>query len=371
VTATDDDRHRSGGPTAPPAVGVRLPWPSVPVGLRHAVEQHLGAPVADAVTQPGGFSPGVAVRLRLTDGTRAFVKAVGARPHPDSADIHRAEARIAAALPAGTPAPRLLGYLDQDGWVVLIFEDIDGVMPSQPWIWSELERVLHAVGDLATALTPTPIDAPTVAARFGDALTGWQHLRDARDGGHDDLAGLDPWARRHLSGLAALEASWQDAAEGDSLVHTDLRADNLLLTDDRVVVVDWPWACTAAPWFDLLAMLPSVHMQGGPPPETLFDNHPVARQADPTPSPPSWSPWPDTSYGRAASPLPQACPHCANSKPPKPARHWHGCAPEPAGDSAEDRPAITIRMCYYARSGSSPHCGYHRFTQCTPDSSSR
>jgi hypothetical protein len=28
-------------------------------------------------------------------------------------------------------------------------------------------------------------------------------------------------------------------------------------------------------------MLPSVHMQGGPPPETLFDNHPVARQADP------------------------------------------------------------------------------------------
>ena len=35
-------------------------------------------------------------------------------------------------------------------------------------------------------------------------------------------------------------------------VHADLRADNILLTADRVVVVDWPWACLAAPWFDLV-----------------------------------------------------------------------------------------------------------------------
>jgi hypothetical protein len=54
-----------------------------------------------------------------------------------------------------------------------------------------------------------------------------------------------------------------------------------LLTRDRVLIVDWPWACVAAPWFDLLAMLPSVRMQGGPPPESLFDDHPVAKNADP------------------------------------------------------------------------------------------
>ena len=52
--------------------------------------------------------------------------------------------------------------------------------------------------------------------------------------------------------------NWEAAAEGPTLVHADLRADNDLLTGDRVVVVDWPWACLAAPWFDLVAMLPSV-----------------------------------------------------------------------------------------------------------------
>jgi aminoglycoside phosphotransferase (APT) family kinase protein len=64
-------------------------------------------------------------------------------------------------------------------------------------------------------------------------------------------------------------------------VHGDIRADNLLLTPTRVFVVDWPWACLAQPWLDLLGMLPSVRMQGGPPPGTLFDDHPVARDADP------------------------------------------------------------------------------------------
>src|SRR5580698_1371762 len=103
--------------TPPPAEGKRLPWTDIPAQLRAEVERQLGAPVVEAVTQRGGFSPGVAARLLLADGRRAFVKAVGDL-NPDSPRIHRAEARIAAALPASAPAPRLLGFLDADGWVV-------------------------------------------------------------------------------------------------------------------------------------------------------------------------------------------------------------------------------------------------------------
>jgi aminoglycoside phosphotransferase (APT) family kinase protein len=68
---------------------------------------------------------------------------------------------------------------------------------------------------------------------------------------------------------------------GDSLVHADLRADNLLLAGDRVWVVDWPWACLAQPWFDLLGMLPSVVMQGGPPAARIAAEHPVFADAEP------------------------------------------------------------------------------------------
>jgi len=221
----------------PPAAGMRLAWPSVPAGLRQAVEHRLGGRVVEAVTQPGGFSPGAAARLKTATGKRAFVKAVGPVPNPESPDIHRAEARIAASLPEGTPAPRLLGFFDRDGWVVLMFEDIEGHLPAQPWVADELALVLRAVAELAVALTPAPIDAPTVADRFGEEFQGWRRLAEAGRRGDDNLAGLDPWARRHLVDLAALETGWDAAAEGASLVHADLRADNLLLTGDRVVEV--------------------------------------------------------------------------------------------------------------------------------------
>ena len=59
-------------------------------------------------------------------------------------------------------------------------------------------------------------------------------------------------------------------AAGHSLVHFDLRADNLLLAGDRVYVVDWPWARLGPAWVDWVAMAPSVAMQGGPDPESFL-----------------------------------------------------------------------------------------------------
>jgi aminoglycoside phosphotransferase (APT) family kinase protein len=263
--------------TVPPAEGRRLPWSAIPAQLRATVEAQLGGRVVEAVTQPGGFSPGVAARLRLDDGRRAFVKAVG-DINPKSPGIHRAEAGIAAALPPRTPAPRLLGCIDADGWVILMLEDIEGRTPAIPWLAAELDRVLAAMADLATALTPAPIDAPEVATRFATLGRGWREMAQTWPA---SAAWLDPWAARHLNELVALESEWATAASGPTLTHADIRADNILLTPDRVVFVDWPWACLAAPWFDLVAMLPSVAMQGGPRPEEILARHPVARNADP------------------------------------------------------------------------------------------
>jgi aminoglycoside phosphotransferase (APT) family kinase protein len=195
--------------------------------------------------------------------------------------MHRAEARVAAALPASAPVPRLLDSWDEDGWVVLLFEEVDGVPPAQPWRPDELRRVLDAVTVLSEQLTPSPIEVPTVAEQFGDTLRGWRRLHRDRSEGRDDCADLDPWVLARLPELAELEAQWEDAATGSTLAHGDLRADNLLLAEHRVMVVDWPWACTSNGWFDLLGMLPSVQMHGGPPAAEVFDAHPVAAGADP------------------------------------------------------------------------------------------
>ncbi|NUS16624.1 MAG: aminoglycoside phosphotransferase family protein [Streptomyces sp.] len=277
---TDDVQARA--LAAPPAEGVRTPWSAVPPAVRAAVEGHLGSPVAEARTQSAGFSPGVAARLTLEDGRRAFVKAVSEAQNPESPGIYRDEVRIARALPAGVPAPRLLADVEQDGWVALLFEDVEGRLPAQPWEPAELDLVLDAVGGLAERLTPGPVAAPPVAEKQDAAFRGWRTLAADHAAGTDDLAGLDPWAARRLPLLAELESGWARGAAGDTLAHSDLRADNVLLTPDgRVVVVDWPWACRAAPWYDLLLMLPSVHMQGGPPPERVFARHKVAAGTDP------------------------------------------------------------------------------------------
>jgi aminoglycoside phosphotransferase (APT) family kinase protein len=259
----------------PPAEGARLPWESLPPEVRGAVERELGSRVARAVTQPGGFSPGVAARLELQDGRRVFVKAVGPEPNPDSPELHRREALVAAALPPATPAPQFLFAHDEEGWVALVFEHVEGREPELPWREDELERVLAAVTDLAEALTPPPLEATPAAEALDDLLHGWRTL--AAEG----AAGIDPWAAEQLAELAALEARWPEAAAGSTLLHCDVRADNILLTPNRVVFVDWPHVCVGAEWLDLLLFLPSVAMQGGPPPWEVFEAHPLGREAPP------------------------------------------------------------------------------------------
>ena len=80
---------------------------------------------------------------------------------------------------------------------------------------------------------------------------------------------------RHLERLAALETGAVAAVAGDTLLHFDTRADNLILAPDRVYVVDWPQACVGAAWVDLTGLAPSVAMQGGPQPEELLAGYPA------------------------------------------------------------------------------------------------
>lgn len=265
--------------SAPPAEGARVDWLDVPEPMRTAIEGVCGAAVIEARTQPGGFSPGVAARVRCEDGARWFVKAASAEINADAPRMHRQEATVLADLDplilAGhLPVPRLRGTAEQGPWFALVVDDVDGRQPVVPWQDHELDLVLAALDRLARALTPAPAaimsTAPAIAEYLGDDFTGWRTL--ARTPGDDRL---DPWSRAHLAELASLEATWTTHAAGDTLLHADIRADNLLITGDRaasdgVMVVDWPHACRGAAFLDLVCFAPSVAMQGGPAPAELL-----------------------------------------------------------------------------------------------------
>lgn len=265
--------------SAPPAEGARVGWHDVPEPVREAIESVCGSPVIAAVSQRGGFSPGVAARVRCGDGGRWFVKAVSAAFNSESPQFHRREARVLADLgpliAAGrVPAPRLRGTVALGPWFALVVDDVDGSQPALPWRDDQLASVVAAIDRLHEALTPAPVRVPAVAECFETDFTGWRTLASAPENER-----LDPWSRAHLAELADLEATWAVHAAGDTVLHADIRADNLLLADGGVTFVDWPHACRGAAFVDLVLSAPSVAMQGGPEPAAFLAMSRAGREA--------------------------------------------------------------------------------------------
>ena len=260
------------GNAGPAAEGVRVAWESLPADLQDGIERICGAAVLRADSQPGGFSPGVAARLTCADGSRWFVKAVSAETNAVSQGMHRREAEVLRGLDpliaAGQlAAPRLRGILDQPPWMALVLADVAGGHPALPWQAAELAAVLAALDRLAETLTPAPMAITSLAQQFGAGFTGWRTM--AAWAGRD-LDQLDRWSLDHLDLLVELERTWPAHAEGSTLVHADIRADNVLLTSDGPVILDWPHACVGAAFTDLVFLAPSVAMQGGPEPAELL-----------------------------------------------------------------------------------------------------
>ncbi len=251
--------------------GNRLAWEDVPRSVRAQVAAWLGGEISHVETRPGGFSPGVAGVLVTVDGRRFFVKAAGRFPNDTAPRIHRREITIARRLPAQPSVPRLLWSLDdeQTGWVVLLFQELHGAPPRVPWQRGELERVLRGLATLMDTLTPSPLPLEVSGDLRESALLGeyWSRLAA-------EPAGLDDWSRRHCERLADLERQAPSVLAGDTLLHLDIRADNVLLTPDSVAFVDWPHARQGAAWVDLVCFAPSVAMQGGPRPDEVLALYP-------------------------------------------------------------------------------------------------
>ena len=226
----------------PRAVGVRLPYERIPAPVRAWVADTLGAPVAEARTQPGGMSPGAAARLLLADGRRAFVKAVGGTLNPDSPALFRHEIRVLEALPSVPYRPELIGAHDDGDWVAILLEDVPGRHPEPP----DEPAVLAVVTQQAGELTPPPVTILTLADRARSRwLARWPEV--AADPGRY----LPAWLSPRTAECAARVESLPDRLEASTLCQWDVRDDNVLVRPDGSgVVFDWGMSCLGPRWAD-------------------------------------------------------------------------------------------------------------------------
>ena len=224
----------------------RLQWSHLPPAVRSLVTERCGSPVVDAASQDSGFTPGFASVLTCEDGSKHFVKAASVKAQKLFAQSYREEARKLAALPAEAPAAALLWVHDDDEWVVLGFEYVEGRAPRRPWRRDDLDTVLAALVRSADVLTPPPADLHlgTFAEDFAPLPGFWDHVREQ----YPQL--------EHADEAAALAARFAEVTAGDTVAHTDVRDDNILITPaGEAVLCDWNWPCVGAPWLDTAMLM--------------------------------------------------------------------------------------------------------------------
>jgi hypothetical protein len=226
--------------------------------LDERIERALGSRPVRYEQRPGGYSTADRFAVTLADGRSVFVKSSGAE---NLAGWLRREHEVYAGL-SGSFLPQLLGWDDDGVRPVLAIEDLSNADWTPRWDDERVAAVLAALAELAEAVPPP--GTPPVRESFAELFDRWR-IVEADPGPFLSVGLRDAtWLDRALPEiLAAVDSA---PVDGDRVCHLDVRSDNLCFREGRAVLVDWNWASLANPETDVAAWLPSLRVEGGPPP---------------------------------------------------------------------------------------------------------
>jgi len=251
------------------------PWSALPLAVRRAAAETLGAQIARAARIWGGYGPSPTFRLRLADGRRAFFKGSAPEATEFMRKVVLTEERVYTELSRYIEpwAPALLGALHVEGWHALLLEDL-GPKTTPPWSPALTQRVMCAyAGFHASSLGA---DLPEWLPRFtqAEAEITWPQIVEATDGMRRvaALAGAQAddalsWLRDAAPLFTRLLAQAPAIPGPYALLHFDTRSDNLRLLDGRLRLFDWPAVEVGPVELDVVAFAQSIAVEGGPPPE--------------------------------------------------------------------------------------------------------
>lgn len=220
----------------------------------------------------------VTVRSRASRGYRsewAGVVAVGdgassmfvkARSGSASMSMLDHERDVLEHLPAGL-GPSVRGWCRSPAGevAVLAIEDLSANYWPPPWDTKRIGQTIELLNCVAVA--DLAVDAMPRLADVGSRLGNWPTI--AADPAPFLAAGLRSarWLDRTLPAL--LDIDLGTCLDGASLIHFDVRSDNICFGRAGPVLVDWEDSCIGNSQIDLLSWLPSLRLEGGPEPWLL------------------------------------------------------------------------------------------------------
>jgi len=153
---------------------------------------------------------------------------------------------------------RLIVWEDDLDFPVLLLEDLSQAVWPPPWTVDRVSRVIATLEQVR--VTPVAALLPS-AESYRESLSGW--IRVAED--------PKPFLSLHLASSSwlqtslpvLLDATRRARLHGSSLVHFDIRSDNICFEGARTLLVDWPNACCGNPSLDFVGWLPSLTLEGG------------------------------------------------------------------------------------------------------------
>lgn len=253
-------------------------WRSVPAPVRYEVGLTLGAEVTRAMRVYGGFSATPTFRLRLSDGRRAFFKAASAESTEFAHEAHTREERVYRELHPFIAkwSPALYGAFEIDGWRVMLLEDL-GPKTAPPWKPAVLRAVTRAFGDFHRenqgADFPDWLGRPQMQLMTPDQL--WLMVQEFDRDAVANLAGpasddARRWLDAALPVLTRVSRTIGEVGQPYSLIHRDVRSDNLRWTPDGLRLLDWPHPGVGPAEYDTVEFAQSVETEGGPSAEQVL-----------------------------------------------------------------------------------------------------
>ncbi len=235
------------------------------IDLDFCIQSLLQQKVVEYRNVQGGYTRAKRKIATLESGERVFVKAATS---PETALWLREEYNVYQNLSADFMA-KFIGFFDDAENPVLLLEDLSDAIWPKKWDDKEISLTVQLLDRLKNLSLPESLKLPKLELKRGE-FASWQFVAANPDLFLKLNLCSKSWLDKALPFLIEIDQSAPLA--GNSILHFDIRSDNLCFLEERVILVDWNWACIGNSRFDLIAWLPSLSNEGGPGFDELIPN---------------------------------------------------------------------------------------------------